>query len=558
MKIFKNLLWMCLALFGSGFASERMVVAVTDFEPQGVVAGDVNILIDRLRSELVNTQVFRVMERKQMSVILEEQGFLQSGACDASQCQVEMGRLLGVDYMIVGVVGMLGGSYTVSARVLDVETGEILYTVNEDFRGEIIDVLSQVIPRVAARLSRPSGAPQVSLKAEPGVGDLVVDADYQGSKVFLDGVELPQKTPVTLRNISAGSHQVSTRHESNYGSLQIELLPGELKRIKIAMPVGRGSIKVFANVPEGQVSVDGILVCEAPCILENQLEGSRQVRVSRKGYQAWEGSVEVKVDSTVIAEASLVRLSYLRLEVNPDNASVTVNGVPVIAYLDPLRGMLGFFDGDYAIIRAEAPGYETRIDSIPLDTLHPTHHQINLQFVKSRISIQGKPAGAELTLNGKAIGALPLMGKILDPGAYRAVVSKPGFLDWEEQLDLQKGDWLSRSIRLQPTQARLDSLRKASRRDVIRYGSMGLSGLASAVAMGFGLYFNSKLDYHSQHLEYENWGYLETAPSAPGDEPSRSGIDREWEKVKTYRNFRNVMYGLAGLGLGASFVVYKF
>jgi hypothetical protein len=135
-------------------APGKLVVAVGTFESNGVPASDVNILVDRLRNELMNTGTFRVMERGMMDEILREQAFQQSGTCNTSECQVQVGLLLGVDRMVVGSIGLLGGSiYTVSARILDVATGEMLKTVSEDYQGNIAGVLSQAMPRVASKLA---------------------------------------------------------------------------------------------------------------------------------------------------------------------------------------------------------------------------------------------------------------------------------------------------------------------------------------------------------------------------------------------------------------------
>lgn len=132
----------------------KITIAVGDFKSNGIPASDVDILVDRLRNELMNTDKFRVMERSQMNEILSELTFQQTGMCNASQCQVQIGQMLGVEQMIVGNVGLLGGDvYTISARIIDVETGEVISTVSVDYQGRISGVLSVAIPNVALRLS---------------------------------------------------------------------------------------------------------------------------------------------------------------------------------------------------------------------------------------------------------------------------------------------------------------------------------------------------------------------------------------------------------------------
>jgi len=76
-------------------------VAVLDLEGRGISALEAATLTDRLRSEMVSVGAFQVVERGQMEMILQEQGFQQTG-CSSAECAVEVGKLLGVSKMITG------------------------------------------------------------------------------------------------------------------------------------------------------------------------------------------------------------------------------------------------------------------------------------------------------------------------------------------------------------------------------------------------------------------------------------------------------------------------
>ena len=71
-------------------------IAVLELQGQGVSEAEAKTLTDRLRSRLVNTNAFHVLEREQMDEVLQEQGFQQSG-CVSDECLVEIGRLVGVE-----------------------------------------------------------------------------------------------------------------------------------------------------------------------------------------------------------------------------------------------------------------------------------------------------------------------------------------------------------------------------------------------------------------------------------------------------------------------------
>jgi hypothetical protein len=89
-----------------------------------------------------------------METILKEQGFMESGACDASECAVKVGKLLGIEKGVVGSLGLLGRTWVLNARMIDVGTGELLVSSQRSLTGEIDKVLTELVPSVSADLTR--------------------------------------------------------------------------------------------------------------------------------------------------------------------------------------------------------------------------------------------------------------------------------------------------------------------------------------------------------------------------------------------------------------------
>lgn len=132
-------------------------IAVLELQGQGVSEAEARTLTDRLRSRLVNTQVFQVLEREQMDDVLNEQGFQQSG-CVSDECLVEIGRLVGVEQMVGGSIGKIGQTYTLDLRIIDVTSGRILKTVSEDYRGDadgLLEVLETAAQKIAGEKVQP-------------------------------------------------------------------------------------------------------------------------------------------------------------------------------------------------------------------------------------------------------------------------------------------------------------------------------------------------------------------------------------------------------------------
>ena len=215
----------CFSMSAAGVSSQTKTnIAVSDLSGQSVDQASATIISDRLRTELFNTGIFKVLERQSMQDILKEQGFQQSG-CTSDQCMVEIGQLLGVSRIISGTVGKLGGMFTLNIRMIDVKTGEIVYTTSVDCRCEIEDVLTKSVPSIAGKIATSVGKPVAAvtetppaLKAArvslpPAKGFLRIQTDPPGAKIFMDNSDMGL-TPFSNDSIGSGSHKIRIELDS--------------------------------------------------------------------------------------------------------------------------------------------------------------------------------------------------------------------------------------------------------------------------------------------------------------------------------------------------------
>jgi len=152
MKTFNKIL---LALCGAAaftVSAEAVSIAVMDLQALGVDSASALIVSDRLRNELFKTGLFMVVERKQMKIILEEQGFQESN-CSSDECMIKSGKILGVQSMVSGTIGKIGRTYTISARLIEVGSGRITRTASTDCQCEIDDILSRSTSAIARQLA---------------------------------------------------------------------------------------------------------------------------------------------------------------------------------------------------------------------------------------------------------------------------------------------------------------------------------------------------------------------------------------------------------------------
>jgi TolB-like protein len=139
-----------LALMAVAGLAEQPAIAIVDFEAVNCDIGIAKAVGEIMRTEIIATGKYRVIERAELAQVLEEHAFQRSGLVDASTI-AELGRLVGADYVAVGSVSRLAGTYTVAVRYIDVETGEAALGRTETADGE--GMLPDVCRRLAAALT---------------------------------------------------------------------------------------------------------------------------------------------------------------------------------------------------------------------------------------------------------------------------------------------------------------------------------------------------------------------------------------------------------------------
>ena len=145
-------------------ARDKMQIAVLDLQPKGVSKVLAGAVTDIIRSEMVKTGLFTVVERGQMNEILKEQGFQMTG-CTDSACAVQVGKLLSAKKILVGETTKLGKSIVITVRIVDVEKGVADFAAKETAANE--DALEEASRALSKKLiERISGKTTAELLME--------------------------------------------------------------------------------------------------------------------------------------------------------------------------------------------------------------------------------------------------------------------------------------------------------------------------------------------------------------------------------------------------------
>lgn len=107
-------------------------------------------LTEMLITAFIQTDKFNVMERVQLEKLLKEQSLSQTGAID-TETAVEVGRLSGLEGVIVGSISQLKSAIEADARLIDVETGKALTAANANVNS--VDSMRGLASSLAQQLS---------------------------------------------------------------------------------------------------------------------------------------------------------------------------------------------------------------------------------------------------------------------------------------------------------------------------------------------------------------------------------------------------------------------
>ena len=267
-------------------------IAVLDLAAVGVSKVESITFADRLRSELVKIGAFFIVERSEMNDILAEQGFQMTG-CTSEECAVEAGKLLNVNQICAGSIVKVGNLFTVAVRIIDVETGTVLRSANEDCQCPFERVLTHSIKNVATKLISKKFA-SLTIYSKPTKAEVYLNGEKQGI------------TPISIKGINPGE-KLNLKIKMKLYDIwkkSFNLNDGQNERIDIELKRKKGKLK-FTSYPQGT---------EIEYLGKKALLTSKEIELpthfytfplSAPGYLDKEYSVLVEKNKTILINVKL-------------------------------------------------------------------------------------------------------------------------------------------------------------------------------------------------------------------------------------------------------------
>ncbi len=451
--------WMLLLSFLHSVYSQnnsKIILAIEQLIPHNVEQSAANIITDRLRAELINANIFRIMERGQMDVILKEQGFQQSGGCDA-ECLVEVGQLLGVDQMIVGTVGKIGELFTISARMLDVETGEVLFTVNNDYEGKISGLLSIAVPIIANNIVVKStlGSNKKALIGQSGV--LHIESSFLGATVLIDDLLQKGTTPLTLKNFPAGDHNIVVKKNGYAGQTLITLKPNDLLKVSVELKQSKGDAMIFSEPPGALVFVDQRQVGNAPIKVSSLFTGQHKIKLSHEGYIPIYSKLDITSEKMISKTYTLKKAGYISFNITPSKAQIYVNDIllPATQYQN-LELPVGQIQ-----VKVRYPEHVHYQKDITIRAGTNLVQNITLTYKYASLSVKSSVPGTQVLLNNTHVGNTPWYDDTLIPQKYTLNLQAVGWQTITDPIILVKDSVTKKEYTLVRTKHWKDSVATA-------------------------------------------------------------------------------------------------
>lgn len=143
-------------------AAER--IAVLDLKPVGADPTLAQAVSENLRTMIIQSGRYQVVERSQLNGILDEYSLEQSGLTEEGDARA-VGSLANVDVVLLGSLSQLFETYSINARIIDVASGVVQKALKVDMASHA--EFPRKIDELA--LSIGGGSEQLTIQEEPSL-----------------------------------------------------------------------------------------------------------------------------------------------------------------------------------------------------------------------------------------------------------------------------------------------------------------------------------------------------------------------------------------------------
>jgi TolB-like protein len=464
LSVFALVIVILISVFSSiSHAEEKLRIAVLELvNKAGVTDDEAYFLTDKVRrtaSQTLPITHFTIMTSENIEEMLPPDMDLKK--CTDAKCEVEMGRMIGAEYIVTGEILRYAGDLRVQVKVHHVPTGHFIGSADTDAgslkeqESMLSNISSQLMGKVLAHVGieagpgvtapkfistgalapsqgeaeireiDPSEAPPVTAT---GDAVLFITSKPDGAQVLLGGIEAGATSKIFQKTMTPGNRiRVSLKKEFYHTvSFDVDLKPGVIRYDDIELKPAFGSLRIESEPADADVYIGGRKVGTTPYNNTRYPSGSYLVAVEKKWYLPIRDKVISVSDGQNTSESFTLSQDFGTLKIEKSNPP----GIKV--YLDGKE--LGTTPGNWRLPPVKKVKLELRKDhfrskemEITIDrdqVVEITSQQATLTERIGALQIYTSPPdkNALVYVDGKQYGKAPLTIPKLRDGTHEVRV----------------------------------------------------------------------------------------------------------------------------------------
>lgn len=250
---------------------------------------------------------------------------------------------------------------------------------------------------------------------------LQINSTPDEAKVFIMGKEIGV-TPFKAM-VPPGTYLVKLE-KLNYKPSWVKVVcsTSDKKAVEVQLQPVTAYVMIRSNPAATKVEINGQVVGETPIVLPNQTVGQHSAMLKKQGFVPREITWMIEDGRPQLINAELSsNIGTLVINSNPAGARVIVDERPMGQ--TPFKST--FEQGGHKI-KVELSGYFPQEESIIIEKNKTVSKSMNLQIMPGTLTVESRPAGANLTVNDKQYGQTPATLKDLPPGTYKVKIEMDG------------------------------------------------------------------------------------------------------------------------------------
>ena len=313
---------------------EKLAVSILDFTGEDVRPKVLKACFQRLETSLIDSDQFIVIEKSEREEILKEQQIQSSGICD-TDCVVDIGQLLGAEYLMLGEIINLGNElYQINVKIINVEKGDVTKKVTQEVEGSTKDLLNamesasdQIIRRISVNKANLNQLLNGEYEiAEKKFGKISIYSEPSNAIILIDNDKIGL-TPVKNIDLKVGTRNLKIIKKGfvtiNKG---LKVLETENASINEVLMMKTGGINISSKPKGSKIYLNNKYVGISPINIPEIIIGEHQIRVSNKDYDPENMNIIIEYDKIKDIDVNLIpKLGTINIVTDISDANISIN-----------------------------------------------------------------------------------------------------------------------------------------------------------------------------------------------------------------------------------------